>query len=811
MIGIKGLLDELMKLTAKNILMLILTLSLCGCEHEDKEKQAYQNLALEALDDKDYQESLINLKMGLKLDPANPEMRKLLGLVWLKLGDPKACVEQLVKSEELGLSHNAIVLPLAKCHLYQSNFDEVLAQNFTDQQFSISNQDVAALLALKAQASLAKDDPDKALDYIDKALALAPSLPKILFAKAHWLAATHEPTLALEVLEGIIKENPKYAKSWGLMADLHRLNYNLKESENAYSQAILHADSQLDLINYYLYRALVRIYQQSSTEAMDDLQVVSSLQKNHPGVAYLKGMIALSKHNYAQAIDLFQESVANHNQLIYGQYFLGLSYTLSKNYHAARDHLAHFLSVRPKHLFGNKLQALVEIQLGELNHAIERLTQMLENNPKEADIYHLLGEALLKNGELQRGAHYLSEALKIDPSRVEAQLKLGLAEIDMDNTDTARWAFSQVLEQYPQYKKALLLKFINEYRANRHDTAKGLASTYIKHHPKDTLGYTLKGMVLLREESKTEALELFNKALAIDPNDPNANTHLANLASKEGHPDKAQRYLETILQKYQHTPTLLKLSSMAFRAGNAQKGVAYLHKVIETNPHEIASYLALARLNISMGRLDKAMSYLKQVPQDLHQDQAYLAVTGLLALSSNQSHQASKLYTSLTSSKTALQKVTLEFAAQYAAANEDWPALESWSKQLVQKLPRAKWVQWQANAQWQQKNYEGAKHTLSTWLATHPNDDKSKMWYANYLMRTKDYSLAENVYLDLLRTQPLNPIVYNNLAWILKDSSPQEAKSYIEKALTISPNWPSALKTQSAIYKIIESNELNAS
>lgn len=787
-----------MKDPLRYLAVVALCLNLSACDNESDDPLVYQNEAIESYVLGHFQESLLSLKMGLKLDPSNKEMRKLLGEVWLKLGDPKACIEQLEKAAELGMHNNDLVLSLGECLQYQGDHARVLTLNFTGDLHAVSNQDIAELLALKSMSSLALNDSDVSLDYLDKAMNLSPEMPEVVLAKVHWLAANHEVDQAFLVLENFKNENPKHAKAWALLGDLYRSHYELDEAEAAYTQAIIHTRNQLDMLNYFLYRALVRTYKQSYSGALEDLHKVEVLIEDHPKTLYVRGMIELAQKQYTQAIQSFQNVVSKSENFVYAHYFLGLSYTLTKNLHSAREHLVKFSQYQPKHVYGQKLLALVEIQLGELDQAIDRLQWLTEAHPSDADSVHLLGEAYLKHGEIRKGAHYLEKALALDPERLEAQFKLGVANVELGDTTSARWAFGQVLERYPQYRKAILMKFMNEFKASHYELALNLANSYTKYFPKEPLGYNLTAMVKSAQGNHEGALAIYQQVLTMDKHDVNANTMLAKASIKEGKYETAKTYLETIIEKKPHVPTMLRLASFHIKQGDIAKAIALLQDAVEIKPNDLPAHMALTKLYLEQGEHDKAIGQLMQVPKEMRSRQAYAALQGYAYMAQKDYLQADKVY-QLLSKQPSLDLLCLEFMSEYAYYKKDYQAYGKWVDQLLQFKENGRWIRWKANALWLQQEHQLALHVLKDWVTRNPSDHKTQMWYANYLMRNDNYTEAKSVYKHLLKYQPNNPIIYNNLAWILRDSSPNEAKFYIEKALKLQPDWKSALDTKQKI------------
>ncbi|HET9843599.1 MAG TPA: XrtA/PEP-CTERM system TPR-repeat protein PrsT, partial [Gammaproteobacteria bacterium] len=542
-------------------ILLLMVGFLQGCNQSETSETNLQE-ASKSFEEQKYQESLIYLKKALKSKPSDPEIRKRLGEVWLKLGDPNACIEHLKKAQDLRMPDNEVTLSLAQCYFYKKDFEQLDALDFSENMLEVSNRDYAILSAYKAQAALVKNESSKAYDHLQRAELLMAEEPMVLLSKAQWLIYEKQFQEALHLLDKVTAQSPNNAQAWGLKGDLYRFQQKTSKAEEAYTKALQNPVNKLDQINYFLYRSLVRIYLNKLDQAQEDIVKLQKLKAQHHGLHYVNGLLALAKKDFPQAIQNFQKVLEQDENFIYTHYFIGLTHVLTKNYHSARDHLIRFTRARPSHVLGQKMLGFVELQLQDYNHAKSRLEKVKELNQKDSDVYHMLGQIYIKEGDIEQGANYLSKAQTLEPKNAEMTLKLGIAQMDLGNTYAASGAFDQVLSQIPNHKDTLLLKFINEFKAKHYPAAMELAKTYTQTHPKDPLGFNLQGMVYVAKNQTQQADDAFHAALKLAPHDPNAHTHLAMLSLKKRDVTQAIAHYKKILERHQHTLSMLKLAKI---------------------------------------------------------------------------------------------------------------------------------------------------------------------------------------------------------------------------------------------------------
>jgi putative PEP-CTERM system TPR-repeat lipoprotein len=104
-----------------------------------------------------------------------------------------------------------------------------------------------------------------------------------------------------------------------------------------------------------------------------------------------------------------------------------------------------------------------------------------------------------------------------------------------------------------------------------------------------------------------------------------------------------------------------------------------------------------------------------------------------------------------------------------------------------------------AQAYRQMDNQSAFFSTAQDWLKKHPQDIQMQWMLANYYSTLKRYDEAEAAFIKLLEIAPDNTAALNNLAWMLRQKNPQQARQYAEKALTLAPDDGSVMDTLGVI------------
>ena len=154
----------------------------------------------------------------------------------------------------------------------------------------------------------------------------------------------------------------------------------------------------------------------------------------------------------------------------------------------------------------------------------------VESDPtSEADAYLMAGVALVFAGSLSGGTWAFAEAVLSDPTDPFALNQLGWALLANDNTGDARSVLLRALAEDPDLFTALAsLAHIYQQEGDRRRAIYFLQRTF-SGHPTSLFNHLRAGQLQLESGDDDAARIHAQQALAIDPDDPEAN-ELADLA-----------------------------------------------------------------------------------------------------------------------------------------------------------------------------------------------------------------------------------------------------------------------------------------
>lgn len=194
---------------------------------------------------------------------------------------------------------------------------------------------------------------------------------------------------------------------------------------------------------------------------------------------------------------------------------------------------------------------LFYLNSGNLDQAIRLLNRSIALNPNYYLAFNALGLAYSMKGNLQESVKHYQKCLLINPTFSEARNNLGAVYQEMGMLDKAEQEFRTVAadknynsKELPYYNLARLYMAQEKLTEALENVQKALEIN------KDmAMAYNLKGLLHEKLENFDEAIESYNQAVKIVPQDINFNFNLAVAYFKNNQFDLAKETFEKISTK----------------------------------------------------------------------------------------------------------------------------------------------------------------------------------------------------------------------------------------------------------------------
>ena len=296
---------------------------------------------------------------------------------------------------------------------------------------------------------------------------------------------------------------------------------------------------------------------------------------------------------------------------------LGRYYLTKRDFAKAEAVAKDVLATQPRHPDMINLLAEAQAARGDKLTAMRTYARLAETVPLSADAHYKLAMARLATGDYERAGESLRAALKLKPDHVDALAAMALVEYQAGNYSEVIRLARQVQRLAPQLPIGLILEgdglmAVHDYGAagNAYERAFAMRKTdalavklhaaksqvgnkdeatarlvaWQRYHPKETGSRLYLADVYVRAGQKTQAIELYEQVLDLDPQNLLALNNVATLYQQNKDP-RALQYFEQSYKLNPESATLAdNLGWALVQQGELQKGVELLYKATAKAP-----------------------------------------------------------------------------------------------------------------------------------------------------------------------------------------------------------------------------------
>jgi putative PEP-CTERM system TPR-repeat lipoprotein len=734
------------------VVLLAFCFALSGCA-EKQTPDAYVEQGEKFYAEGELGSAVIEFKNALQGNPDHAQARVGLALVYLDMGNGPGAEKELRRALELGVSSDAVLVPMTRTLILQGRFDEIKAQQ--PDLANLKEAEQAQYYTLLGDANLLSDDPDAAELAYEAALSLAATAGARV-GQARVAGVRGEVDLAelQQLLEGVLEDYPDFALAWVQLGDLQHVQGRHEEAEEAFTKAIA-----LRYNNSYEHyrRALVRIGMGEYDAASKDAKVLKQRNSRNPKVPYLLGLIEFKNKEFAAAQVEFEKAVNTDPNFMNAVFYLGATHFYQGSMLQAEQYLSRYHRKFPGSASAVKLLASALYQVGNYNKARKVAMPMLEVMPDDPFLLNLMGNIYMKQGNVDDAMSSLQKLQEQRPedSNLHAQIGLGLMATGNygEGTDELQHAVELAQDDH-EAEIALVMVYL---RTDKPDKAVEVAQTLSDKYPDNPSMKNMVGVTHLANKEPDAARSAFLEALKLAPGNPGAAHNLATMEIQEGSLEQARAYYAQVLEQDPgHLRTLLKLAQLEVTQDNYDKSLEWLQVAIEKNPNELSPRLHLAREYLRGGQADRARGLLTPAILNDHKDEpALLVLLSDIELANGEPQEA-------------------------AATLED----------LARLLPSSAEAQYLlAKAYATAGNEVKSRAALQKALALDPNHVKSRISQMRKLVAAGQVEQAQKILDVMVSKYPEHPEVIAQQAWFEGQTvgNTQEAVTNYEKAYALTP------------------------
>lgn len=615
---------------------LLLTLALSctpwiGVAQDATKAARYYEDALKRYEQRDIPGAIIQLRNALQADKNQLSVHVLLGKALLANSQPAAAEVAFDDALRLGVNRAEVVVPLASSLIAQGRQPQMLA----DPRLSVAGLPRGVQQALLLERALAQSDVGDvkaAMATVLEARALNPNDATSWIAETPLRIRARQFGEALAAADQAIKLAPGNAEAlYQRGATLHAMG-QIPLALAAYDKAVAadaaHAESRLARTGLYL--DLNR-----DADAAAEVQQLLKLKPQDPRGTYLlalladrRGDAAESKRQLKSLTDLLDpvplEQIRYRPQLLM---LNGLAHFGLGELENARP----YLELAARQQAGNPLNKLLaQIALAEPNvgRAIELLEAYVKASPGDGQALLMLASAQMSQGRHARATQLMQDALKARDS-AEYRTALGLSLLKSGQQSLAEDQLAKAYKADPKQVQAGLALVIVRLRNNQIAKAVAVADTLARANPRNPTVLATHAYAKTQARDYAGARASYEKALALDPKQVEAQRGLAHVEALTGQFDAADRRLRTALRgDERNTVLLFELALVNEMRGRDDEALKWLDSAAAASgPRDTRANFALVAWHLRKGQPARAMEagklLLAKLPEDVQALQVY--------------------------------------------------------------------------------------------------------------------------------------------------------------------------------------------
>lgn len=804
----------------------------------------------------DVNAAIIQLKNALQQDPAYIAARRLLGKIYLQIGNGPYAEKELRAALKRQAGGHEIRFMLAKAYLMQGKFNAVLDEIADDP--SDAETRVTALM-LRGRAYLGRHRLNESEAAFKEVIRLQPQTIPAMVGLARILILRKKLGDAEAMIDKVLTDKSDEVEILNLKAELRRLQRDLKGAVTHYDRAIA---IQPQGLPSRLGRAASLLDMNRDTEAKADLDVVLARVPKHPFASYLLALILAKKKDFAGAQDALLQGGPLLNNHLPSLFLSGaINYALNQTEQAVQT-LTRYVELAPANAKAVKLLAAALIRGKEPGKAIEYLEPLLAKGGKDTRLLTLAGSAYMRMGQFNKGTAMFQQAAKAAPDVAAIRTQLALGRLFSGQSDQAIGDLEAAINLDPEARRASILLTLVQLRKGKFDEALKSATTLSAKMPGNPMPQNLIGAAHLGKKDIKKAREYFERALKTKPDFHPARMNLAQLDLREKNIDAAIKKFEWVVEKDpKHINAMLALATIAERqkrerdaqawlrkAGEAdsnaalprvklvefygrrrefQKAVAVARNLVQIAPGNPQALVALGRTETALGEHVSAVATFRKLTEMAPKSaSAFSLLAGAQMAAKNDVAARKSLLKAISLDDSvipvhvalaklevragrteeglkiaaSLQKKHLDAAAGYVVAGDIYMRIKNYDDAMKayevaqEKENTGAIVLRRFNAGRLAGQAAAAFARFQGWV-----DDKNsrpmRHVLASAYINAKRYDDAIRESERLFAKDEKNPILLNNLAWLYDQKGDERAVKMAERALEIAPKSPAVMDT----------------
>lgn len=615
----------------------------CGGPEERKAK--YFARANEYIEAANYPKARVALRNVLKIDPKDADAYVLFARVEEKEKNWRNAVQLYQEAVRLDPGHTAALITLGKYYLEarltehvaeaadavlkkeprhpQANALKIASQAMTEEAVP------SAILKAEALAKEFPTEPDVAIllatlyDQLRRYRNAEVTLRRALDAHPKDLDLLNNLNAVLTRVNDVVGAEMIIRRMIDVEPESidHRLRlvrFYIQQAAYDKAEAVLRNAVALDpnsdqrrlaLADFFMSRKNVPSAEQVLLDATAQLPYSSQLQFGLAALYKKTGQDAKARERYAALVQEYKDKPVGLEAKVK---LAEMDFQAGKQIEAERQ-VQNVLRENPRSSDGLTLLGRMELARRNGKDAVQAFRTLLHDQPELATVHYLLGQAYQLTGETNLAKESFERAVALYPDQVDAKRSLAVLESRSGRYRQARARLDDLLKQRPDDVAALdmlmTLDLVMKNWSGAEETLGRIRHVAAESH----VALMAEGRLYEAQRHLNDAMNAYERAAALVPNEPEPLLSLVKLEVAQGHKVRSQARLETLLAaRPDHPFAHGLLGEVLSVSGTHEEAVLHYGEAARLNPKWITPWLNWATLSLSRKRPDVAVQVLHE-------------------------------------------------------------------------------------------------------------------------------------------------------------------------------------------------------